>query len=173
MWGLIWWLWPRRAWTWPAALILTVAMAGTVAWPDVWQVGSFNVAALPFLVAVVPALLSARNSDGSRALWLWWIVTFTAYVFVLGHPLSHVYAIMPAWCLLAAWAFDRLLGIVAPRIRDPFAVQFGVIALIAGFGFLAFYPYAAFVRHTPEFRQGYFDKPVPGYWRPYDTLPGV
>ncbi len=201
--------WALRRWPggWVVTAALTVGMAATVASPAAWQVGPVNLAFAPFALAILAAALSPRSTSGERTAWAWFGVSLVSYVFVLARPLSHVYAIAPAWLLLAAFALDRLVGVwwpagdlsrigtlspspqgattqgrpytVAgdhpgspPARSDIGSIATGAVGILI-LAVLAFYPYAAFVRHRPEFRQAYIDHPVPGYWRPYGQVPEV
>jgi hypothetical protein len=175
-----------------AAVALTVGMAATAVSPAAWQVGPVNLAFAPFALALLAAALVPQSDPGERVAWAWFGVSFVAYVFVLAKPLSHVYTISPSWLLLAAFALDRLAGVVLARVVraapaastgtpppdgnpgriSPAAIAVGLLAIIL-LALLAFYPYAVFVRHQPEFREAHVDQPVPGYWRPYGRLPEV
>ena len=170
------WIWtlrwlPGRAWT---GATLMALLATTAAFPGIWQVGQVNLALAPFALAIGLAVCAPGIDAGRRAIWLWLGVAGGAYIYVLALPLSHLYAVMPAWVLLAAYGLHRGLSWVLPATqpagnRRLAAGLLGIAALIV----LTVYPYLVFVRHDPEFARARADRPLSFYWQPYTQLPAV
>ncbi|MDY7041122.1 MAG: glycosyltransferase family 39 protein, partial [Chloroflexota bacterium] len=157
-----------RRWLPPALFILGV---GTVlALPTVWQVGTANLAVLPFIAILTGLYLSARADFAFHAVLTWLAAPFLFYLFVVGYPLTHVYTLFPAWAVLGgmalAEAWQWLRGRWGGRTLTVMAV--GLAAL---FSICAYYPLFVFVDHEPEYKRTYPAHRHPWYWTVYDELP--
>ena len=153
---------------WVPALAIAVTL-GLALWPNALQIGSLDLAALPFALILLGAFLSPALGSGERAVVAWLAVPFLGYNFAVALPLTHIYTIVPAWTLLAGLSAAKLsnLPAVARRPGNLVLAACGVLAVVLFSGYL----YTAFLRHNPEFWQDWPGSKSALYWSPYQSLP--
>jgi len=133
------------------------------------ELGTFYTGAYYFLgliLLVVAGLIvgwrMARR--GTLLLALWFAPFLILYLFVMQHPGTHFYLVMPSWSLLAALPLGLLVK--SKAMRPVF--RWGAIALIAiWLAVSAGYLYLAFFRQSPEYVVNYEQSQAPFYWAPF------
>ena len=162
-----WSSWGKRGQVFVGLLFLLAAT--TVIWSESWMFRSVTLAGLPFLILLAGAIVAPRQSDGMRALWIWFSVPFLFYLFVAAVPWTHVHTFFIPWAILVAWSLIkawRWLGIHSRQMR---AVALGLFALL--YFLFAFYIVMMFVDHTPEYRRTFPENQSALYPTLYDRIP--
>lgn len=133
-----------------------------------WYNSTYYFVGLVFLVAV-GMILGWRRAPLSTAALILWVVPFLGmYLFVIGYPGTHFYALMVSWCLLGGYAVTRGMSILRRSwLWWPAAAAGGLwCAVCVG------YLYLAFFRQSPEYMQDFSANRIPFYWAPYgDDVP--
>ena len=98
---------------------LGLLLASTVWLPDIWRIGPWSLAVLPWLAALIWGWVSAGPE--SRAAWLMFGAALTGYVFLVDDPRTHLYIIYPGAALLAGagWAHIARWNRPPPDSVDP------------------------------------------------------
>ncbi len=164
-------------------LLAAIAILGLMLHPNTLRVADLDLAALPFTLVLLGALLSSALDAGQRAVLAWLTVPFLGYNFAVALPLTHIYTIVPAWTLLAGLAGAQLWGLIQSRVFKEYANVDGKSQSVAlHFLLLAAcyllpatlfsgYLYTAYLRHDVEFWQDWPNSQPSLYWSPYQELP--
>jgi 4-amino-4-deoxy-L-arabinose transferase-like glycosyltransferase len=141
-------------------IVLFVSMMAVAAFPQVFVVGDWNLALIPFAATLALLIVLPRVKSEVRATLLWFSLPCLIALFLMQKPKTHVYTMFPAGTALigltlsrVVTGLDRRVGRVmsSARIRRVGLFLTGV-AVLAVFGT---YIYVVFVRHEPDFRRGY------------------
>jgi hypothetical protein len=105
-----------------------------------------------------------------KAPLMWFAAPLILYIFLVGHPITHVYNLYFGWALLSGVAVDDL---------RRWAVKSSLRRILYGLGLglyviSAYYIFLMFVTHTPEYMRLYRADPERRnrfYWTTYDRLP--
>jgi 4-amino-4-deoxy-L-arabinose transferase-like glycosyltransferase len=92
-------------------VLAVVAALGLAIWPDALRIAGLDLAVLPFALILLGAFLSSALEPGQRAVVAWLAVPFLGYNFAVALPLTHIYTIVPAWTLLAAYQIANPPGL--------------------------------------------------------------
>jgi 4-amino-4-deoxy-L-arabinose transferase-like glycosyltransferase len=164
---VVWRGWGRGG---PVMCGVLLALVGVSAfWPALWGEGRAALAWIPFVIALLGALLAPGQSIGIRALWLWLGGSATFFLFFVSLPLTHVYTIFPAWALLAGLGLERLAHWLDRRA--PIALYAGAAAGVAIYVLCTGYVVMAFANYTPEYLREFPQSRSPVYWTPYEQKP--
>jgi 4-amino-4-deoxy-L-arabinose transferase-like glycosyltransferase len=150
----------RWLWAWLAAGALAVVFQ-----PDLLAFKAINLAALPFALLFLAAFWAVWRQSNWAALVVWLAAPFLGYNFVVALGLTHIYTIVPAWSLLAAWAWTAL---VDPRLRAK-RLSGAILAGLAALSTL--FLWHAFVRSDVSYKQDYPQNNLALFWTPYKRLP--
>ena len=142
---------------------------GAFNFPIFVELGSFYTGAYFFLgliLLMVAGLIVGWRMARRRTLLLvlWFAPFLILYLFVMQHPGTHFYLIMPSWSLLAALP---LAAVTTSESMRP-VLRWGVLALaaawlVASVGYL----YLAFFRQSLEYVVNYEESRAPFYWAPF------
>ncbi|RME98810.1 MAG: hypothetical protein D6768_16455 [Chloroflexi bacterium] len=155
-----------------------VSAAGAVAvalWPQLLAGSSVDLSVLPFAVLLFTAfaaLFAGRSgfSPGQANRWqavvLWLAVPFLGYNFVVALGLTHIYTVVPAWSLLAAFSLNTKQLAASKSRRWAVNGAFAAFLLLS-----ALFLWNAFVRHDVEYWQDYPAGNLPGFYTPYTAPP--
>ncbi|MCB9078774.1 MAG: glycosyltransferase family 39 protein [Anaerolineaceae bacterium] len=106
---------------------LLVLAAITIWRPEIWQVGSFSLAIVPWLLLLAMGFGLAPTIE-TQAAWLMFGAPLLGYVFLVDDPRTHLYILYPGAVLLAGAGWGGL--VFRSRFRNVFR---GLgIALVAG-----------------------------------------
>ncbi len=118
--ALIWLIGSQHRRRWWLGLLLGLASLLIIVWPTLLRfeinlrdLEYVDLAILPFFLLLLVAVFSlplTRKGTSTQALIGWLAVPFLGYNFVVALGLTHIYTIVPAWSLLAAWAVSGVLG---------------------------------------------------------------
>ncbi len=186
--------WHNRGSRWAICLPLIVALAVVVFAPDLLPTPPLAV--VPFALLLLATGLALPFGSPPQALIIWLAVPFLGYNFIVALGLTHIYTIVPAWSLLAAFGwiilFDRSnLPIPNSEFRVPgsgFRVPhppspnppspiphppspISNTLLILIFGLSIIFLWNSFVRHDIEYWQDYPQGNLSLYWTPYPNPP--
>ena len=124
-----------------------VAAWTTIRWPNNWQLGTWDLSIIPWLVAFTGGWIGLRHHrPGYEAIWMWWGVPLLAYVFLVDDPRTHLYVAYPGWAIVAGLGAASLWQELEVKQRyalaRPFLLAIGVllILLLAGYQMLIFLP---------------------------------
>ncbi len=168
-----------RYWV-PALAVL--AVLGLVMQPTALRIADTDLAALPFALILLGAFLSRGDADpspaldpGQRAVVAWLAVPFLGYNFAVALPLTHIYTIVPAWTLLAAFPISSLQSRIGEsanrRISNLQSLLLATCSLLLLATLFGGYLYVAYLRHGVEFWQDWPRGRPALYWSPYQELP--
>jgi 4-amino-4-deoxy-L-arabinose transferase-like glycosyltransferase len=155
---------------WLPPILLVLGVVAVLVRPTAWQIGSVNLAVLPFLAILVGLYLSPRADSAFRAVLTLLAAPFLFYLFVVGYPLTHVYTLYPAWAVLGGMALVAGWRWLRTRLGRGVMIAFAV-GLAGLFVVCAYYPLFVFVDHDPEYKRTYPANRHPWYWTVYDELP--
>jgi len=153
--------------------LLALAIVTTVAWPQVWIIGTLNLAFGPYALLTLLFILLPRTTIEMKTLLLWLAVPLGALLFLAKDAADHVQIAYPAWALLASFALVDLwafLGSVGSPVAKFFGASGGwrvrlpaaagrvakttlVLVLTLSAGLILYYQYLAFL------------SPVTAYWQ--------
>ncbi|MCL4297619.1 MAG: glycosyltransferase family 39 protein [Anaerolineae bacterium] len=130
---LLFWLLLRQfarwhGWGWLAFAGLSLAIISTVAWPALWQVGSLNLAFVPYAGVALLLILSPQTAVEIKVIFLWFIVPLGALLFLAKDAADHVQVAYTGWALLAAFALLDLwaglkMGSQQPATQNGASIQ--------------------------------------------------
>ncbi|MCB9075954.1 MAG: glycosyltransferase family 39 protein, partial [Anaerolineaceae bacterium] len=107
---LVWLSWPNR-WSRAVALLSAVVGLAVIIKPNLFATAAVDLSFLPFALLLLSAFVaSAFTSATLPALIIWLAIPFLGYNFVVALGLTHIYTIVPAWSLLAAFGWVSLVG---------------------------------------------------------------
>ncbi len=109
-------------WRWLMAL-MGMAAISSWGWPTLWQIDSFSLAIVPWLL--LGALLAwSASTLADRAAWLMAGAAFIGYVFLVDDPRTHLYIIYPGAMLLsgAGWVIF-IKGVLSIIRHKPYAIH--------------------------------------------------
>ena len=164
--------------------VAAIGMGLVLAFPEAWAAGEFQLAFVPFAVAIVLAVVALRPSavtgtaldadpTAPRLALVWFAVPFLVYdFFLVERPGTHFWTMFPGLILLGAFGLDTVRRRLREMgLRRPVWVAAGAL-LCAGLTLLfGYYLFLVFVRVHPEFRAAYPASKGPLYWSAYDELP--
>jgi hypothetical protein len=121
---LLFWLLLRqfarwREWGWLAFAGLSLAIVSTVAWPALWQVGSVNLAFLPYAGLTLLLILLPQTAVEIKIIFLWFIFPLGALLFLAKDAADHVQVAYTGWALLAAFALSDLWACLKTSSQQP------------------------------------------------------
>ncbi|RME77211.1 MAG: phospholipid carrier-dependent glycosyltransferase, partial [Chloroflexi bacterium] len=128
--------WSRRG---PVILaVLAGWMAATLAWPDAWAVGRWNIAFIPYALLTLLVVFLPGPGLEVKVLYLWLMVPIGALEFLAKDAADHIQIAYPAWALLAAialrdlWAWlNHQPDLLAPRLMPRPARQVNLTPALA------------------------------------------
>jgi len=171
--GLFMWLLQRK-WRYRMVPILAIISIVAVLLDPHLLAGfgsAHNFAVLPFALILVGVFFALPLASLWQVLVVWLAVPFLGYNFVVALGLTHIYTIVPAWSILAAWAWyqffdspDRNLTLSWPTWVSNGLLSIGLLGA-------TIFLWNAFVRHDIEYWQDYPKGNLSFYWDPYDGLP--
>jgi 4-amino-4-deoxy-L-arabinose transferase-like glycosyltransferase len=128
--------------------------------PKMLVIGELNLALLPFAVAMAALIASSRVTAEFKATFLWFGLPCLVALFLTRKPKNHIYLLFPAWATLVGVAVSGFVAAFDRRVeRSLWMARIQRIVLIlGGVGLLAvfgYYIHVVFVRHTPNYLQGY------------------
>ncbi len=85
---------------------MILLLASTIWLADIWQIGTVNLALLPWLVAL--AMLWFRADSTTKTAWLMVGAPFIGYIFLVEDPRTHLYILYPGAVLLASGGWIQL-----------------------------------------------------------------
>nr|HMQ56613.1 hypothetical protein [Anaerolineae bacterium] len=184
---LVWLLWSSR---WSRPLALLGLLAGAVAlWPGLLHFDGLDLSGLPFGLLLLAAFFTLPLGSAQQGLLAWLGVPFLGYNFVVALGLTHIYTIVPAWSLLAAWGW---LALVEHRSEGPAgsAPEFEAEAsesrlissspgrrrwangfLLLGLALAVLFLWNAFLRTEVSYWQDYPRGKLAFFWTPFDQPP--
>jgi hypothetical protein len=157
-------VWPGLFW-----LLLAVGLVGAAVAPGLLQIGGFHLPLLLVLPALAVLAFSGRIAVGLRMCFLWFGAYLVAYAFLIRVPGLHYYALLPAWCLLAAWGIGQVAGQFARS--SPTWRWAGACAAVVLSALLLYHPYLLFLRTNPEYALSYPRHRNLLYWNTSDGRP--
>ncbi len=159
-------------WPWLAPALFVAASLSVLLAPRLWQWGQVNASVVPFALTLLALYAARHTSVELKTALTWFAAPFVVYTFIVEYPLTHVYNIYPALCLLAAVAMQQARG---KRQEAPYSLLVTryslLITCLSLFVIFSYYVYFMFVSHTPEYRRTYPAHRNPWYWTAYDELP--
>ena len=131
----------------------------------------FNFAIIPYALILLGVFFALSPASPHQTLVIWLAVPFLGYNFVVALGLTHIYTIVPAWSILAAWAWYQFFD--SPdrglTLSWPTWVSNGLLGI--GLVVTTIFLWNAFVRHDIEYWQDYPQGNLSFFWDPYDELP--
>lgn len=167
--ALAWSKWGRVAAV--ASVLLFTALLTGLLWPELWQAGQQDWAWVPAVLLAVGTLLAPGMTARTRALWIWFSVPATLYLFFVARPWTHIHTAFPAWSVLSGvgvlvigqWLARRS----GPAMRAASALGAAVLVLSTTYASMVF------VDHTPEYQRTFPQSRRPLFWTPYDRMPTI
>ncbi|MBE7549774.1 MAG: glycosyltransferase family 39 protein [Anaerolineales bacterium] len=121
---LLFWLLLRqfarwRWWGWLVFAGLSLAMVSTVAWPALWQVGSLNLAFVPYAGLTLLLIVSPQTAVEIKIIFLWFIAPLGALLFLAKDAADHIQVAYTGWALLAVFALLDLWACLKTSSQQP------------------------------------------------------
>lgn len=191
---LAWLLWSSRR-SRPLALLGLVAGAVAI-WPGLLHLNGLDLSGLPFALLLLAAFFALPVGSPQQGLIAWLGVPFLGYNFVVALGLTHIYTIVPAWSLLAAWGWLVLVehrrgdlpaaggptdsaGLQTKVSEDkddswpPFLSgrRWSNCLLLMGLALSLLFLWNAFLRTEVSYWQDYPTAKLDLFWTPFDQPP--
>ncbi|MCB9098057.1 MAG: glycosyltransferase family 39 protein [Anaerolineales bacterium] len=112
---LVWLSRPNR-WSRAIALPAAVACIVVIIKPDLLAITAIDLSFLPFALLFLTAFFASAFIP---ALLIWLAIPFLGYNFVVALGLTHIYTIVPAWSLLAAFGWVSLIDYLLAQNNTP------------------------------------------------------
>ena len=153
-------------------LFLFVCAVSVIVFPNVWRIGAYRVAFVPFLLIATIIFYVFRSEIGLVSVFIWFALPFLFYnFFLVKSPGTHTYVMYPGLVLVGAYACDRIrLWLLKQRLPRKALMFGGTIAGMCLLLLFSFYVYTVFVRVYPEYRTSYPASKMQFYWTPHDEL---
>jgi 4-amino-4-deoxy-L-arabinose transferase-like glycosyltransferase len=164
-------LWQARRRYQPAVLPLVGLIVAIIFKPDLININPIDLTILPFALLFGAAFLVSPLVGGEPALLLWLAVPFLGYNFIVALGLTHIYTTVPAWSLLAAMGWYRLVHLPLRRLASSRLAWLARAGLGVGLVLAVIFLWNAFVRHDVEYWQDYPAGKLWFYWDPYEMPP--
>jgi 4-amino-4-deoxy-L-arabinose transferase-like glycosyltransferase len=104
----------RRGWA--IFSVFALAIISTVVWPNLWIIGSINLALVPYVLLIGVFILLPQPEVETKVLFLWFSVPFSALLLLAKDANNHVQVAYTGWALLAALAVDDIWQLLS---RSP------------------------------------------------------
>lgn len=152
-------------------LICLLLLASTYWLADLWQMGFWDLAVVPWLLFLgLGWFYFGPANEGSRVAWVWWLTALIGYVFLVDKPGTHFYIAYPAWAVVAGLGFGQIWRTL--KTRWP---GWGQAALVFGGGATVatlFYYQTLLFWHTGSTYQRYLEAWDQHPWHQvYQSLP--
>lgn len=153
-------------WGWGTFIGLGLAIISTVAIPEAWIAGDFNLAFVPYLLLTLLLIGLPQTSFEIKAAFLWFSAPFGALLFLATDASNHIQIAYTGWALLCAFALDDLWSILSRNSssilpEEPVARAAGFKSAVKAFivvAFVAIIPLIVFYEYLS------FGAPVTTYW---------
>lgn len=174
----MWLLWHKR-WSRATGLVLGIVALAVVFKPDLLATAIIDLSILPFALLLLIAFLASVFALASLsttvlaslpALLIWLAVPFLGYNFVVALGLTHIYTIVPAWSLLAALGWVKLVDNLPNfQLLNLSKNRWASSALVLSVTLSTIFLWNAFVRHDVAYWQDYPDGNLAFFWTPYES----
>ncbi len=146
------------------------AIVSTVLWPDIWVVGSINIAFIPYLLLTLDFIILPKTNIETKFAFIYFAAPFGVLLFMAKDISNHIQIAYPGWSLLCAFALSDLWHTLHRRAEDsPGLMWFKpklkvaiVVILLLAIPLIVYYQYLS------------FGAPVTTYWQAktdYETNP--
>ncbi|MBC7121335.1 MAG: glycosyltransferase family 39 protein [Candidatus Methanosuratus sp.] len=159
------------------------ALAVSIIYPELLQVGSVNLTLVLCLPLLFSLLFRSSLSLALRATWLWFVTLLIVYGYLAAQPGTHWYRLMPAWALISGVALETVIQ-GTRRGSHPW-ITYGLSWAACLFLTVLFggYLFIFFIRQVPEYALTFPQhknelvywtpqtEPPPGFEAPYFGAP--